>query len=317
MPSVKLAIPYKSQWDPDAKDHHADCGPTSLSMLLAALGDAVSPDQLYRHIGERGVSQYTSFTDLINAAKARNLPMTRKNFMPATAFDELKKTLDSAMPFVALVNYAFWDPIVKNGFRGSHFVLVVGYDDQKVYIHDPLFKGSRRDQGQYCAYTHDQFLDAWGGFAPGQNPNYAALISGKQVSFFEGAAAAPAARQPAQPAAPQIDETMRRRIRAREAYDGFPDPNLADPAIAQNLMARIGNFGATWDVYTVRRGDSLSKIATIFYGDREKWPVIVYFNNIANPSRVQPGDTCLIPRPELTPGTDAHVPLPGFGGPTG
>ena len=55
MSLIKLAVPYKSQWDPDAKDHHADCGPTSLSMLLAALGDAISPDQLYRYIGERGV----------------------------------------------------------------------------------------------------------------------------------------------------------------------------------------------------------------------------------------------------------------------
>lgn len=316
MPPIQLAVPYKSQWDPDARDHHADCGPTSLCMLLSALGDPITPDQLYRHIGPRGVSQYTSFTDLINAAKARNLAMTRKNFLPASAPDELKKTINNATPFVALVNYAFWDPIVKNGFKGSHFVLVVGYDDEKVYIHDPLFKGTRRDQGRYCAYTHDQYLDAWGGFAPGQNPNYAALISSRPVPFVDGGQAG--AKQPIgfQPAA-SLDETTRRRIRAREAYDGFPDPNLEDPLIAENLLARLGNFGAACDTYTVRRGDSLSKIATMFYGDREKWRVIVYFNNIAHPSLVQPGNTYLIPRPELTPATDAHVPLPGFGGPTG
>ncbi len=322
MPSVKLNIPYKSQWDPDAKDHSADCGPTSLSMLLHALNDPITPDQLYRYIGERGVSQYTSFTDLVNAAKARNLPMTRKNFLPATALNDLKKMIDGGAAFVALVNYAFWDPIVKNNFRGSHFVLVVGYDDDdQVFIHDPLFRGDRRNQGSYCAYTYEQFLDAWGGFAPGQNPNYAALISSKPVPFLTEEApiaaqpAAPAAAQPAAAKTVVLDNDLRRRLRAKAAYDGQPDPNLDDAATLNALMSKLGNFGATWDTYTVRRGDSISKIATMFYSDREKWPVIVYFNNIAHPSLMEPGDTYLIPRPELTPEADARVPLPGFGGP--
>ncbi|MBM4424171.1 MAG: hypothetical protein FJ030_12420 [Chloroflexi bacterium] len=305
----KLAVPYKSQWDADAKDHFADCGPTSLAMLLGALGDPISPDQLYRHIGERGASQYTSFTDLTNAAKARNLAMTRKNFVPARALDDLKAAINAGKPFIALVNYAFWDPIVHNGFKGSHFVLVTGYDEDQVFIHDPLFKGDRREQGKYSAYTYEQFTDAWGGFAPGQNPNYAALISEKTVPFLDGEAAP--APQPA-----QLDDTARRRIRAKAAYEGQPDPNLNDPAIASALFAKLGNWGAVWDTYTVRRGDSLSKIAVMFYQDREKWRVIVYFNDIAHPSLVEPGDTYLIPRPDFAPVDDATVPLPGHGGPT-
>lgn len=313
MPSVKLAVPYRSQWDADAKDHSADCGPTSLAMLLNALGDPINPDQLYRYIGERGVSQYTSFTDLTNAAKARNLVMARKNFLPASALNDLKAALNGGRPFIALVNYAFWDPIVRNGFRGAHFVLVTGYDDDLVFIHDPLFKGDRREQGKYCAYTYEQFTDAWGGFAPGQNPNYAALISEKTVPFLEEAA--PVQPQPAAPV--QLDDTLRRRLRAKAAYDGQPDPNLDDPALVQQLAAGLGNFGAVWDSHTVRRGDSLSKIATIFYGDRNKWPVIVYFNDIAHPSVIEPGDTYLIPRSDFAPIDDATVPLPGHGGPTG
>jgi hypothetical protein len=31
---------------------------------------------------------------------------------------------------------------------------------------------------------------------------------------------------------------------------------------------------------------------------------------------MQPGTTLLIPKPDFNPATDAHVPLPGFGGPT-
>ncbi len=311
MPSVKLAIPYKSQWDPDAKDHFADCGPTSLCMLLNALGDPITPDQLYRYIGERSASQYTSFTDITTAAKARNLTMTRKNFLPANALNDLKTTLNSGKSFIALVNYAFWDPIVHNGFKGAHFVLVVGYGDDQVFIHDPLFKGDRREQGKYCGYTYEQFTDAWGGFAPGQNPNYAGLISEKTVPFVEEAAPAPQAAVPA-----KLDDAMRRRLRAKAAYDGQPDPNLDDPATVNARLANLGNWGAVWDTYTVRRGDSLSKIATIFYQDRAKWPVIVYFNDIAHPSLVEPGDTYLIPRAEMSPVDDATVPLFGHGGPT-
>ena len=69
MPTVKLNIPYRSQWDPDAKDHFADCGPTSLCMMLNALGDPINPDQMYQYIGERGASEYTSFSDLMRAGQ--------------------------------------------------------------------------------------------------------------------------------------------------------------------------------------------------------------------------------------------------------
>jgi hypothetical protein len=316
MPSVKLDIPYHSQWDPDAGSHFSDCGPTSLAMLLGALGQYTSPDNLYRYIGQRGASEYTSFTDLVTAAKALGLPMTRKNFLSATAIQDLKTALAAGTPFIALINYAFWDPIVHNNFRGSHFVLVTGFDDTTIYIHDPLFRGARRDQGKFCPYTYDQFMSGWNGFVPGQNPNCAALVSGKTVPFL-GAAPVSVPVPPAAPAQIVIDDMMVRRLRAKAAYDGQPDPNLDDPVLAQALAAALGNWGAAADSYTVRRGDSLTTIATMFYGDREKWKVIVYFNNIAHPSLLAPGDVYLLPRPELTPAADAKVPLPGHGGPTG
>lgn len=325
MPTVKLNVPYRSQWDPDADDHNADCGPTSLAMLLSALGDPISPDQMYTYIGQRGMSEYTSFGDLTRAAKARNLTMTRKNFLPAKALDELKATLDAGKPFIALVNYAFWDPIVHNGFKGSHFVLVTGYDDDQVFIHDPLFRDGKprpehkREQGNFCAYTYEQFLDAWGGFAAGQNPNYAALISDKPVGHLPSERPMDHRREtpvtPARPAGP-LDETTERRIRAKAAYEGKPDPNLGDPVTAQALIASLGDWGATWDTYTVRRGDNLSKISTMFYQDKELWRVIVYFNEMAHPGLIEVGETLMIPRATMNPIDDATVPVFGHGGPT-
>lgn len=317
MPSIKLDVPYHSQWDPDAADHFADCGPTSLSMLLAALGDTISPDQLYKYIGKRAANEYTSFTDLTNAAKGRGLAMTRKNFPVATAIQDLKTTISAATPFIALINYAFWDPIVHNGFKGSHFVLVVGFDDQNIYIHDPLFKGTRREQGKYWAYTYKQFMDGWNGFAPGANPNCAALISNRPVLILGAPVPVTPPPQPPAPKLPVLDDLLRRRIRAKAAFDGQPDPNLDDPVLVSALLAALGNWGVAADSYTIARGDSLTKIATMFYGDRNKWPVIVYYNNITHPALIAPGDVYLIPKAEITPATDGQVPLPGHGGPIG
>jgi LysM repeat protein len=56
--------------------------------------------------------------------------------------------------------------------------------------------------------------------------------------------------------------------------------------------------GATTGVpatYTVKRGDTLGKIAIKFYGDAHKYPVIQRANNIANPSRIWVGQVLIIP----------------------
>jgi hypothetical protein len=322
----KLAVPYKSQWDSDAQLEASDCGPTSLAMLCAATGDPVSPDSLYQYINRidptTGQKKWgTNASDLVKAAKARGLVLNRKTFLPASAVDDLKRTVDAGTPFIALVNYAFWDPIVHNNFKGPHFVLVVGYDNANIYIHDPLFRGNRREQGNYWGYAYKDFTAAWGGCSiQYNNPNYLALISAKAVPFVDQAPARPTtppttpATKPTTPAQPKLDDELRRRLRAKAAYDGLPDPNLDDAKVANDHLARLGNWGATADSYTVRRGDSLSGIATLFYGDRAKWKVIVYYNNITHPSLVEPGETYLIPNPE--PKDNGVVPLPGFGGPT-
>lgn len=313
MATVQLDIPYKSQWDGDAKDHSADCGPTSLAMIFGALGKPVGPDHLYTHIGQRGYSQYTSFGDLKRAAHGYGqLEMTRKNFLPHSAVDELKATINSGRPFIALANYAFWDPIVKNNFRGSHFVVVSGYSDTHIFVHDPLFKGDRRDQGAFFPFTHKQFIDGWGGFANNINPNYAVLIAEAQVPF-RGNAAQPAA-QPITTGA-GVDPTLQRHIMAKAAFYGEPYPNFNDPAAVKTATDKLGDFGKSWDTYTIRRGDSLVNIARMFYFDGDKYPVIAFFNGLQDPNQIEFGDVLLVPRVELNEMTDATVALPGFGGP--
>ena len=48
-------------------------------------------------------------------------------------------------------------------------------------------------------------------------------------------------------------------------------------------------------VYTVKPGDSLSKIAEHYYGDQMEYKKIAHYNNISNPDLIQPGQKLRIP----------------------
>ena len=62
--------------------------------------------------------------------------------------------------------------------------------------------------------------------------------------------------------------------------------NVAKPAAAPELQ-----------LYTVQKGDSLSKIAKNFYGDANKWNKIFDANKdiLKNPDLIQPGQKLKIP----------------------
>jgi len=69
-----------------------------------------------------------------------------------------------------------------------------------------------------------------------------------------------------------------------------PKPAAAAPAAAP--------AAATYDTYTVKSGDSLSKIAKNFYGDPMQYKKIFEANKdqISNPDLIQPGWVLKIPK---------------------
>ena len=77
---VKLDIPYRSQWDSDAGDHSADCGPTCLAMVLNYRDVDISPDSVYDHIPDKGQFDFTNFTELMDAGSAEKVPFRYHNF---------------------------------------------------------------------------------------------------------------------------------------------------------------------------------------------------------------------------------------------
>jgi hypothetical protein len=185
--AIKLSVPYISQWDETAALHNADCGPTCMAMLANAgreVADYVTVDDLYEHhLAHKQPGDFTFLHEMLKVGNGEGLNVQRKDYPNRVkALEELQALVEQNTAFVILVNYAKWDHVAKNNFKFGHFVVVTGYDPQHVFVHDPLFSGSRRSEGESFAWSHELFLDGWGGFDPSVNPNYVAIVPAKQVA---------------------------------------------------------------------------------------------------------------------------------------
>ncbi|RYD76333.1 MAG: LysM peptidoglycan-binding domain-containing protein [Sphingobacteriales bacterium] len=84
---------------------------------------------------------------------------------------------------------------------------------------------------------------------------------------------------------------------------GTPEPAKTTQTGTTNTAANTTGSTATsqtaTDTYTVKSGDSLSKIAKQYYGDAQQWKKIYEANKDvigSNPDMIQPGQTYKIPR---------------------
>ena len=285
MAEKKLKIPYRSQWDSDAKDHSADCGPTSVAMLLNGKRVAITPDELYTYIGVR--PKFTYIPDLKNAAwGAGQLNLTYKAYANSSqALQELRKNIDDGHAFIALVKYKPWIKLTGNQFEYGHFLVVTGYDDGHVFVHDPLFGlWARREKGEYFRFTNKQFLDGWGGFHYTENQNFGCLIPDYSYPFEGDVPEVPElteAEKEAQNAlnALAVDGELRRRILSLAAYEGEVMPNLEDGETAVYWLNHLGDWGKEIKTHTVVHGNTYSGLARRFYGDSLRWRAIQVYNN--------------------------------------
>jgi nucleoid-associated protein YgaU len=75
--------------------------------------------------------------------------------------------------------------------------------------------------------------------------------------------------------------------------------DVETPQAHQNTPANTGRMQTQAQTYTVKSGDSLSKIAKNLYGDAQQWHKIYEANKDvigANPNMIQPGQTFKIPQ---------------------
>lgn len=304
--SNQLNVPYRSQWDPDAKDYETDCGPTSVSMILGAFGINLSSDEIYRrHLPSKRRDQYITFNELLAVLEKEGVPMVWKKYVGSgEALEQLKANINAGKPMIALVKYHPWRTMTGNQFSGGHFVVVVGYDNQHIYMNDPLFGNwVARSKGERFPVPVRQFLDAWGGFPETENPNFACSITTRSLT---AAAAPPPPPQPVTPApigdTPAVTPDVRRRIMALAAMLRAMPPDLDLPEDVQFWTARLGDFGAQVAKHTVVSGNTLGGLAGRFYGDMSKWRGIQSFNRL-------PGESIWIGQ-QLTIPLLGNTPLP-------
>jgi uncharacterized protein YvpB len=183
---IKLAVPFISQFDPTASTHNADCGPSCLAMILNAGRQPlqhITVDDLYsRHLQHKEVGDFTLVSEMVDIGNQEGLSSLSRQFPGQDqALDGLRNLVRQNTPFVALVNYTAWDDVAQNNFQGGHFVVVTGFDDQHVFVHDPLFRGNRRGQGEHFVWRNDKFLAGWGTGHQIQNPDFVAIVPSKTV----------------------------------------------------------------------------------------------------------------------------------------
>lgn len=305
---TQLNIPYRSQWDPDAGTHNADCGPTCAAMILNYHDVEMSPDQFYNHLTPREPDDFTNFFELIGVVQGLKVGMDYKLYEDRNrALAGLRANIDAGKPMIALVKYKPWQAITGNTFEWGHFVVVTGYDNSHVYVNDPLFGLWRvRSRGKNLALTYDQFCAGWGGFPVTENPNWAcAIAAAKGVPApvaqpaptpapTTPAAPTPVATRPAPAISGETMDDVNLRIRALAAYRHAVPPNFADAAQVKLWQDHLGDFGLTYEKYQVQSGNTLSGLAARYFGEQHRWYAIKEYNNL-NRDGLWVGETILIP----------------------
>jgi hypothetical protein len=149
-------VPYRSQRN-NAYSPSGSCQNTCLSMLLQYYGLPVEPDYLTRR-WNTSVGQTPNGAEwLFNTLASENDLGVRATGSQATTMDDIEAAVDDDVPVMTFGWFT----------SSGHIVVVVGYDDDTVYAHDPYgtwnerYRGGHRaGGGDYVAYDRDAFVQA-------------------------------------------------------------------------------------------------------------------------------------------------------------
>ncbi len=302
----RLNIPYRSQQAADADLYKSDCGPTCVAMVLNYYNIPMTPNAVYNHMSHVPEGQFPKVSQLEEVLVKHHIPKRRETYLSKwNALENLRKNIDTGHPMIALVKYEPWKATTGNLFDWGHFVVITGYDEQNIYMHDPIFGAWRPvSLGVHYAMSHDLFCAGWGGFPVKENPNFACIVITKPLDGRELEAQPPSpqpvAPQPVSAPAPIPEGTaqtmldVRRRICALAAYRWALEPNLDDPATLKLWEDNLGDWGLEYDVHTVQSGETLSSLAARYYGEAHRWPAIKAYTALNRGLWV--GDRLMIPR---------------------
>ena len=93
------------------------------------------------------------------------------------------------------------------------------------------------------------------------------------------------------------DHELRLAEQLARGVQGVSGVDISGLRVAQGAkeLAKDKDEDTGDTVYTVKPGDSLSKIAEHYYGDQMEYKKIAHYNNISTPDLIQPGQKLRIP----------------------
>lgn len=104
-----------------------------------------------------------------------------------------------------------------------------------------------------------------------------------------------------------VDEQFARRLAAR-AIDLCVD---LDQMLLLQLTGWLGDWGLRYHAHVVQAGETLSRIALRYYQDSTKVKMLAAFNKLADPGRLEVGQTILLPevtvQQPLPPGESPYI----------
>ena len=287
------SIPYKSQYDADAEDFRNDCGPASLAMILHAFGVNVSTNTVYRKTGTKA-HRYVSISQLMRAGLSYGAPF---EYFYNWDLERLLNALRQGRPLITLVHYGAWSQLnpgisTQNSFRGPHFVVVLGFDDQHIFVNDPLWKEERRAEGYRRAWTYDEFLAAWESNHLDGNRDRSGIVSQRTLPTKTYGKA-----DRTTPSKFELHPHEMQRLQAWVKFFSVPMPDFQNPASLSAYQSALNKWGQRIARHKVTEDDDLDTVARKYYGDPKKWEVILAFNGLTPSDPIHDGDTLLIPEP--------------------
>ncbi|MCW1967915.1 MAG: C39 family peptidase [Anaerolineae bacterium] len=188
--SLRLMLPYHSQWDATASSHSGDCGPTCVAMVLntgRAVQQFITVDQIYaNYLPNKAFGEFTAVWEMELIGQRASLPFNRIQYANEhEATKGIREALDQKHPSILLIHYEPLRGLTDQTFTGGHFVVAVGYTADEngtttgFFVHDPLPRAETQ-KGVYLYLSVAQLMKACGTcHLDGNNPNFLVLISSK------------------------------------------------------------------------------------------------------------------------------------------
>lgn len=134
----------------------SDCGAAVVCMWLRYRGVNVSVDDVSRATGKPPGYKYTVFADLDRAANLYGLDLAHQYGTLTPLL--IKSEIDQSRPVIALVHYPSLPERSDPTYTFSHWILLMGYDEDTFFYHDPYWKSE--NDGADIPITLKQLLNA-------------------------------------------------------------------------------------------------------------------------------------------------------------